>query len=284
MIGAEDDLSFVPEGTAPAMRLTNPIAETASRLRRSILPGLLRAADLNQRRGVRNVRLFEIGHIFEGGGAGEFPDERARAALVWSGDALPVHWSTPPREVDIFDLMGVIEGLFSNLRLTESPARHPSAGLPALHPANSVHWTLSDGRRVAWGGALHPDLQKELAHPLFLAEVEIGQIGTRIGGVPSYSPVPRLTPVNRDLALVLTAEIRFREIRDSLAAVPAPVPVAFRAVDRYTGPPLAEGESSLTVRIVLQPSEKPLTDAQIDGYRLALIERLRDDLGVRIRG
>ena len=243
----------------------------------------MRAADLNQRRGVRNIRLFELGHIFEGGDDGRFPDERARAALVWSGDASPVHWGTPAREVDIFDLMGVVEGLFSGLGLGETPTRHPSAALPGLHPANSVHWTLSDGRRVAWGGALHPDLQRDLAQTLFAAEVEIGPVGERIGAIPAYTPVPRLTAISRDLALVLTAQTRFAQVLESLAAVPAPAPVEFRAVDRYTGPPLAEGESSLTLRIVLQPSEKSLTDAQIDGYRLALIERLREGLGVRIR-
>jgi phenylalanyl-tRNA synthetase beta subunit len=59
--------------------------------------------------------------------------------------------------------------------------------------------------------------------------------------------------------------------------------VKILAADRYEGAPLGPGEVSLTVRIVLQPGERSLTDPEIDGYRRSLIESLRQRLGLRIR-
>ena len=52
MIGPGEDDPFVPEDAPAPLTLANPIAETLGFLRRSVLPGLLRAADQNLRRGV----------------------------------------------------------------------------------------------------------------------------------------------------------------------------------------------------------------------------------------
>ena len=75
----------------------------------------------------------------------------------------------------------------------------------------------------------------------------------------------------------------FAEVVAALRPVPAPAPVAFEAVDRYVGAPLAEGESSLTVRFVLEPDERTLTDDETERYRGALVRVLGDSLGIRIR-
>jgi phenylalanyl-tRNA synthetase beta subunit len=40
----------------------------------------------------------------------------------------------------------------------------------------------------------------------------------------------------------------------------------------------------LTVRAVLEPEERTLTDDEIESYRRALAERAERDLGVRLRG
>src|SRR6185503_5077912 len=98
-MGAEgEDDPFVPADAPPALRLSNPIAEQLSHLRRSLVPGLLRVVDTNRRRGAADVRVFEVGRVFLGVPGG-FPDERARVALAWSGSAFPRHWNGPARPV-----------------------------------------------------------------------------------------------------------------------------------------------------------------------------------------
>jgi phenylalanyl-tRNA synthetase beta subunit len=54
-------------------------------------------------------------------------------------------------------------------------------------------------------------------------------------------------------------------------------------VDRYAGPPLPEDRISLTVRVILQPLERSLTEAQIEGFRRDLIETLQARMGVALR-
>ena len=74
-----------------------------------------------------------------------------------------------------------------------------------------------------------------------------------------------------------------RDVETALREVEAPAPASFEVVDRYTGAPLREDQASVTVRVMLQPQEKSLTDAEIESYRLRLIEVLEKRLGLTIR-
>jgi phenylalanyl-tRNA synthetase beta subunit len=71
---------------------------------------------------------------------------------------------------------------------------------------------------------------------------------------------------------------------ETLDSIEAPAPARFEALDRYEGPPLAEGETALTVRLTLVPLETTLTDDATEAYRQTLVARLEQDLGVCLRG
>jgi phenylalanyl-tRNA synthetase beta chain len=283
MIAENEDDPFVDSGVTPAIGLSNPIAETLAHLRRSILPGLLRAVDLNLRRGVRDVRLFEIGHVFIPRAKGEFPAESARVGLIWTGAGGPRHWSRPALDVELQDVMGLTEHLLQALRPSMAFEREPLE-LDAFQPGRSARWTDQGGHVVAWTGALHPSLEHELGQAAFLAEIDLDLMREAPAEVPHYTALPKLTEVSRDLSLVVKPGTPYSTILGTLASVAAPVPVRFETIDRYEGPPLEQGQSSLTVRATLTPSERTLREDEIDGYRRALIEALKRHLKIDIRG
>jgi phenylalanyl-tRNA synthetase beta chain len=284
MIGAGEDDPFVPPSSAPALRLSNPLAEGMSCLRRSLLPGLLRAIDLNVRRGVRDVRLFEVGHVFHARPDAAFPHEEQRVALAWCGAGETRNWSAPPREVDLLDVAGVVEHVLEVLAREARLARRPHE-LPAFQPGLAVRWETEEGEHAAWAGALHPRevLARELESRVFVAEIALPVLERHRSGPPRYVPLPRQTEVTRDLSVVLEGELSYARILETLERVSAPAPVRFEAVDRYAGPPLAPGQVSLTVRVSLSPAERALTEDEIERYRRGLIEALRDGLRVGIR-
>ncbi len=285
MIGADEDVGFVAESARPALPLENPIAEPLSHLRRSLLPGLVRSADYNLRRGAGDVRLYEVGRVFLPRGEGEFPDERLRAGVVWSGTAAPPHWGAPSREAGLHDVAGVVELLIETLRPgleTERRAEGPSA----LHPGRAASWRLPSGEELAWGGALHPELRAkhDLDRDLLMAEIDLERLVAQRARPAMYRPLPRVPAVTRDLSLILGRERTFAEVRDVIRAVPCPAPVEVEVIDRYEGQPLGADRVSLTVRLTLSPQERTLRDEETEGYRTAVIEALRRDLHVGLRG
>lgn len=283
MIGAGEDDRFVPPDSPPALVLGNPIAEPLARLRRSILPGLLRAVDFNLRRAGRDVRLFETGRVFLARGQAGYPLELQRAGLVWTGSARPPHWSEVARPVDLYDLMGLVEHLLQSLAPGTVLQREPCA-LPLLHPGLCVGWKAApSGRVLAWGGRLHPELEHDLEQALFLAEVDLEALVSLPVQAPRQLPLPRVPAVSRDLSIVMTGDVPYSRVLRALERVQAPAPAEFTAIDRYTGPPLESGQASLTVRVSLQPLERTLTEAEIEAYRRELIAALARDLAVGIR-
>src|SRR6266478_4545499 len=89
---AHDDvfaLAAPPEASRQSsiVTLSNPILEDATRMRPSLLPGLLQSLRHNFNQGTRDVRLFEIGRIFAGSEAHELPHEFEALGLIASGGA-----------------------------------------------------------------------------------------------------------------------------------------------------------------------------------------------------
>jgi phenylalanyl-tRNA synthetase beta chain len=282
MIAESEDAPFIEAAQVPALHLTNPIAESAASLRRSVLPGLLRAVDLNHRRGIRDVRLYEVGRIFQPMGPREMPVEKLHAGLAWSGAGQPPHWALPNRDVDLFDVMGIVEKLLRDVR-PETAFERGRCSLEGYHPGRSVAWRAPSGEEIARCGSLHPQLQHSLPYAVYLAEIDLDSLESAESAIRRFTPLPRLTAVSRDLSLVMTATTTYRQVLGTLESVPPPAPVEITAVDSYSGPPLGRDEYSLTIRFILQPSEQPLTESDIEGYRLSLIGVLDRRLGVKIR-
>jgi phenylalanyl-tRNA synthetase beta chain len=285
MVAEEDDGAFAAGPPPALLRLQNPMSEAQAVLRRSLFPGLLRASDGNLRRGVRDVRLFEVGHVFSTRAPAEDGiNETSRAGFVWAGAAEARHWSRKAPEVGFADCAGLVEAVLAALRPGIPVAPHP-VPLPGLHPGQSAVWLDAHGVPLARAGRLHPDLAHalDLDVPVYLGEIEVGTLSARPPLPVRGGGVPKVAPVSRDLSLVLPAGRPWEEIAALLRSVPAPAPASFEVIDRYAGPPLPEDRLSLTVRVILQPFERSLQEADIEGFRQALVETLQARLNVALR-
>jgi phenylalanyl-tRNA synthetase beta chain len=286
MIGRDEDDPFVPTGTPAALEIDNPIAEPLTLLRRSLLPGLLRSVDTNLRRGARDVRLFEVGRVFLAREpAGTLPHEPLRAGLAWAGSGDPRHWSRAERVVDLGDAAGIVEALLGALRPAAAFARG-SWEVPGLHPGQAMAWKTPAEKLLAWAGVLHPDLRDRMDLPsgVVLAEIDLDAVADLPDGGFRHRAVPRVPAVARDLSLALDASVRYARVREIVADVEPPAPARFEVIDRYEGEQVGSGRSSLTVRVILQPQERTLTDDAVEAYRQALVTALENEPGVELRG
>jgi phenylalanyl-tRNA synthetase beta chain len=127
--------------------IANPLSENFAVLRPSALPSLIDAVAHNRRREQRDVRLFEIGARF-------LPrsGERRSVACAWTGSATGEHWSGGARDVDFFDIKGVVEQIGKALRLDVRAEPHRESWLVAGRSAA----VMTDGARIGLLGQLTP--------------------------------------------------------------------------------------------------------------------------------
>ena len=278
--GWEADLA----GNANPIRLLNPIASHQSVMRSTLVGGLIETIRYNMARKHSRVRVFEVGRAFlrdpsvaDGPLSVAGLSQPMRIAVAACGPAEEEQWGVPVRPVDFFDLKADIEALF-----WPRAARFESALHPALHPGRSAR-VLLDGEQIGWAGELHPRWQAkfELPQPAVVFELDaapLQQVPVPRPREPSHFP-----PVVRDLAVLVDAALHAQALLDALEAGKPAIVRAVRLFDLYQGKSLPENRKSLAFRIVMQDTQKTLTDAEVDSAIAQMVELLGVRFGATLR-
>ena len=277
----EQDLA----GEANPIRLLNPIASPLSVMRTSLIGSLVANIRYNQDRRVPRVRVFEVGRVFlRDPGAQDGPLSVAgvrqpiRVAAAAYGPALEEQWDDSlDRPVSFFDVKADLEALLAPLAARFEPAAHP-----ALHPGRSAR-VVVDGGPAGWIGELHPKWQAKygLARPAVVFEVEAGALLS--APLPEPEVPSRFPPVVRDISLVFGAETPVQAVFDAISAEKPAIVRAVKLFSLYRGAGLPSGSKSLAFRVVMQHTERTLTDAEADAARDALVALLGRRFSAKLR-
>jgi len=262
-------------GNAQPVALKNPIASQMSVMRSTLWGGLVDVLRFNLNRKQPRLRIFEIGRVFEATQSGV--EQAMRLSALSYGAVLPEQWGDKAREVDFFDLKSDLEAL-----LWPEVARFEAASHPALHPGQSARVLLA-GKAIGWIGALHPKWVQQYALPQtpVLLELELSAIlDCRL---PKFSEIAKFPPVRRDIAVIIdenvTSEALLAAMRES-----APEWVTDLAIfDLYSGKGIDSGKKSLAFRVLMQDTEKTLTDQEVETVITRLTQVLSDRFGAKLR-
>ena len=263
-------------GEANPVRLLNPIASQASVMRTSLFGSLIANVRTNHARKLPRVRVFEVGRVYLRDAAA--PDgplsvaglrQPIRVAGAAFGPALEEQWGIAERAVDFFDVKADLEAICAPRRLRFDAAVHP-----ALHPGRCARVSIEGDAAdepAGWLGELHPRWQQkyELPQPVILFELEADCL--------TRTPLPRPTQpsryplVVRDIALLVDAGLPAQAFLDAIQAAKPAIVREVRIFDLYHGQNLPAGKKSLAFRVVMQDTERTLTDADADSARDVLV-------------
>ena len=87
----------------------------------------------------------------------------------------------------------------------------------------------------------------------------------------------------RDIALLVGAEVPVQALLDAMEARKPAIVSALRVFDLYQGERLPEGKKSLAFRVVMQDTERTLTDAEADAARDFLVALLGREFAASLR-
>ncbi len=283
--------SFVEEGwerdfagNAEPIRLLNPIASQLAVMRSNLVGGLIANVRYNLNRKLDRVRIFEIGRAFLRDASVRDGDlevaglcQPMRIAAAAFGTADEEQWGIAARNVDFFDLKNDIDVLLAPKKVRVESAPHP-----ALHPGRSA-CVLLDGTKIGWIGELHPRLQRkyELPAPLVLFEMDAEPLLTL--NLPQFTEVSKFPPVRRDLSYAFDEKTPVQAILNSLIRSKAPIIDTVSVFDVYRGKSIENGKKGLAFRVLLQDTQKTLTDAEVDAALADLRRVLEQEYGAKLR-
>lgn len=291
-VSADQDWLFREEGAAP-VALSNPMAEGQEIMRTSLLPGLAGAVRLNLNRGVKDVRVFEVGRVFRRVETPRSHEDRKHApppgceeilfaGLAASGLARPKHWVEAAREAGLYDVKGAIEEALSRtgLRVSFAPLDPPGAFRPG-QAASIVH----GGRGVGRIGVLSGEAASKLGirSDTILAEINLGELFAAPEERTLVGPLPRYPSAVRDLALVVARGTRWADIERTIRETGGGIVAKVSVFDRYEGASLEKDRLSLAVSIQYQHTERTLAAEEISAAEANVLSALRERHGITLR-
>jgi phenylalanyl-tRNA synthetase beta chain len=249
-----------------------------------LIGGLVANVAYNLNRKLERVRAFELGRAFLRDPTvkdGELDvagiRQPMRVAAIAYGTVVEEQWGVAARGVDFFDVKNDLKTLIAPRRARFEPVTHP-----ALHPGRAARVILDDVV-IGWIGELHPKWQKkyELPEPPVAFEIDAEPL-LRLP-LPQYLEVPRFHPVRRDLAVTVDEATPVQAILDGLLRAKSAIVHEVRVFDVYRGKGIEIGKKGLAFRVLLQDTQKTLTDAEVDAAIAGLRKVLEQEYGAKLR-
>lgn len=276
-------------GGAPELALANPIAAELSDMRPSLLPGLLKGAQRNADRGINDVALFEVGQCF----ASDQPEgQHVFATGVRRGLARAAgngrHW-TGSAPVDAFDAKADAFGVLNSLGIPVGGLQVVAGGPAWFHPGRSATLRFGPKNVVGAFGEIHPRVARALGikgvHVAF--EIDLDALPP-LKAKPTKSK-PKLVlsdfqPVSRDFAFVVARDVAAQDIVKAVQASERQMISSVDIFDIYEGTGIEEGKKSIAVAVTLQPTEKTLTDVEIEAIAARIVTEVAKKTGATLRG
>ncbi len=261
-------------GNSSPVAIQNPIASNLAVMRSSLIGGLVEALRFNLNRKQARIRLFEVGACFAKANDGYVQNQKLSGIAY--GNCLPEQWGEPAKVIDFFNVKADIEALFFPQTLRFVAATHP-----ALHPGRSAQ--IFAGEQLAgWIGELHPQWRQQYDMPLSCGWFEVDLAALSQARLPRMNAINKFLPVRRDLAVLVDEAVSADTLLHAMRGALLPHVTEIEVFDVYRGKGLEKGKKSLAFRVLLQDTQKTLTDSEIE-TSIALLVQVLQKHGAQLR-
>jgi phenylalanyl-tRNA synthetase beta chain len=275
--------------SASVLELENPLSEEASVMRTSMAPGMLDMLAWNLNRDSENVRLFEIGRVYEM--QSQERVEPARACLGASlkavkgslavGGTLDVSKDEHAAAAEAFrGFQGDVENLLAAFSCGGLSFDRETAEY--FHPGRSAR-ALMDGAVVGQFGQIADSvkLERKLRQDVFLAEIDLERLHAIGLRTVRFAPLGKYPAVERDFSFVFGDEVEFEAMRRAVMGLGLSALRSFAPVEIFRGGSIAAGKYSILLRVRLQSDEGTLRDEQIAQWSGRIVAALEEAGGVQ---
>ena len=249
---------------AAHVRVVNPIASDQALMRTSLVPGILRNIDEN-RKHRENFRIFEIGFEIHKRASG-LPDEVPHlVAAIYDrhGDGL----------ANLLEIKRAAQCLMPEAQACPGEAR------AFEHPARAAD-VLWRGEKAGRIFELHPSLLDEGRAALL--DLDLNVVERLASAETKYTPIRRYPSSAFDLSVIAAGREYVAQLESRIESFAGPLLESIEFVRQYSGPPLAEGQKSVSFRVTVGSGERTLSSEEVGEIRGRIIEGMRE-LGYELR-
>ena len=270
------------------IKIFNPISSDLNVLRRSIFSNLAIHLKKNQDRGNADLSLFEVGPTFFGKNPGE---QQTVVGAIRSGAVNRKSWLEKSRNVDVFDIKSDTIRTLIELGINENALYVRDKTKSCFHPGRSgtINLNSEKGPHLAYFGELHPAIVSNLD----FKEKNIYGLEIFLKNIPQPIKKIRISKENyttsdfqkseRDFAFVIDKSFRAGMLENIIKKLDESIIKKVTTFDVFEGQNIPQGKKSIAINVVIQATEKTLTEKDLDQVSEKIINTVKEKTGATIR-
>ncbi len=271
-----------------SVEISNPLGEDLSRMRTSLIPSMLRTINRNIRMGNQSLRLFDIGksfHLNEDSGLSflEGISEREDLIVALTGQNNKKHWSEPEREVDFYDIKGVLEEIVDFLQIKGAKLKLDKEAIPGFggNALNVIHKSSIIGKL----GEINTKLLKQydIEHKVFVLEFDLNYIYKLEYHDKKYEKVAPFPGIARDLSFVVADDVPSGAMLNEIIQNGGSLLKEASIFDVYKGKNIDDGKKSIAFAMNFAAPDRTLKDEEIDKITAKVIKVIEQKFNASLR-
>ena len=262
-----------------AVEVLNPVSVEASVLRTSLIPGALQVVRNNRSHGQKDLRVFEIGNVFtlKNGSSMESLDayrEEERVLILLTGAISPMQFGSHGREVDFFDVKGEAQTLLAKFCLDKYRFISYDNASALIDSALAVE---INGSYAGFLGKTSKSIAEkfDIDSDVYVIELKTAAIQSAWTAEKKFNPLPRFPSVRRDLAFVVDSALPQEAVEQSIREAGGSLLSDLSLFDLYEGEQIGGGKKSLAYALEFQPTDRTLTDSEVDRIVEGIVDHVR---------
>lgn len=254
-----------------AIRIINPINEELSLMRTILAPQMIHAMGRNQKRGILEGRIFEIGNKFipKELPLTEYPEEKETLCIGVFG-----------KEESFFTLKGLTDTVAETLHIEFT---YKEATKPFLHPYQSAAIYYND-IEIGYLGKVTYEIMKaeSMRYAAYVAEIDLDALSEFYGKAPVFEPLPKFAQEKRDLALVMGKNITCGQVEEAIRNACKYVK-DISLFDVYEGDQIDADKKSMAFSVLFTPKDEEFGADSVDGFVKKILKTLKKDYDIELR-
>ena len=267
------DLLKLPEDAVErhAISLINPINVDLSLMRTTLASQMLYAISRNQKKGILEGRIFELGNVFipKELPLTEYPDERKTLCVGVFGE-----------KESFFSLKGLAEVVADALNVKFT---YRADSKTFLHPYQTAT-IICDGKDIGYLGKLRYEIADELdlRVPAYVMELDLEALSQWYDNEIRFTPIPKFLEEKRDFAFVVDKDVTCEAIENVIVESCEYV-TDIKLFDVYEGAQLPANKKSMAFSVVFTPRDEEFSAKVVEGFVKAILDKLNEKLGASLR-
>ncbi len=275
--------------TGNPIKLLNPQSADMSYLRTSLLPGALQIISANINVGEKDLKLFEVGNIFQlinDEAIKEFSDfnENESFVLVITGKANQKTWYSSEENEDFFDLKGFVKSFVSKFSLDNVlQYSYNHEGNPIFNAYFTLGYKNTD---IGIGGSVKTEVLKkfDISQDVYCFELNLDKFKEIPVPEKVYQELLRYPKVFRDFAFIFDKSVTYEEVSDFILEKSSGLLKSVNLFDLFEGEFLGNNKKSMAFSLEFFDNTRTLNDDEVENEFLHLISEVTGKFNAKLRG